>query len=129
VHLIPLVAPTTSAERLAIAGANARGYVYYVSFAGVTGAHGLLQADAVVERCRAVKAASCVPVLIGFGIRDAQSAISVSGAADGVVVGSALVEALAEAADPADAAARAVAFLAPIRAALDGAKAQEMASR
>jgi tryptophan synthase alpha chain len=120
-HLIPLVAPTTSAERLARAGREAGGYVYYVSFAGVTGAHDRLQADDAMRHCRAVKAASRVPVLIGFGIRDAASARSVAGAADGVVVGSALVSALADATDPVDAAARAGAFLAPIRAALDAA--------
>jgi tryptophan synthase alpha chain len=118
-HLIPLVAPTTSAERLAIAGAQARGYVYYVSFAGVTGAD-RLQADDAIAHCREVKAASRVPVLIGFGIRDAAGAASVAGAADGVVIGSALVAALAGATDPDDAAARAKAFLSPIRAALEG---------
>jgi tryptophan synthase alpha chain len=117
-HLIPLVAPTTSPERLAIAGRDARGYVYYVSFAGVTGAD-RLHADDAIRHCTAVRAASAVPVLIGFGIKDAASAASVAGAANGVVVGSALVEAIAGAADPADAAARAEAFLAPIRAALD----------
>jgi tryptophan synthase alpha chain len=119
-HLIPLVAPTTSPERLAIAGRDARGYVYYVSFAGVTGAD-RLQADDAIRHCTTVRAASGVPVLIGFGIKDAASARSVAAAADGVVVGSALVEVLAAAADPADAAARAAAFLAPIRAALDAA--------
>jgi tryptophan synthase alpha chain len=117
-HLIPLVAPTTSPERLAIAGRDARGYVYYVSFAGVTGAD-RLQANDAIAHCSLVRAASRVPVLIGFGIKDAASAASVAGAADGVVVGSALVEAIAGAADRADAAARAQAFLAPIRAALD----------
>jgi tryptophan synthase alpha chain len=117
-HLIPLVAPTTSADRLERAGREARGYVYYVSFAGVTGAD-RLQADDAVRHCRTVKAASRVPVLIGFGIKDAASAASVAGAADGVVVGSALVETLAGAADPQDAAARAAAFLLPIRQALD----------
>jgi tryptophan synthase alpha chain len=117
-HLIPLVAPTTSPERLSIAGRDARGYVYYVSFAGVTGAD-RLQADDAIRHCTAVRAASNVPVLIGFGIKDAASAASVAGAADGVVVGSALVEAIAGAADPTDAAARAGAFLAPIRASLD----------
>jgi tryptophan synthase alpha chain len=117
-HLIPLVAPTTSPERLAIAGRDARGYVYYVSFAGVTGAD-RLQADDAIRHCTAVRAASGVPVLIGFGIKDGASAASVAGAADGVVVGSALVEAIAGAADPAEASARAGAFLAPIRAALD----------
>jgi tryptophan synthase alpha chain len=119
IHLIPLVAPTTTPERLAIAGREARGYVYYVSFAGVTGAHDRLQADAAMRHCGEVKAASSVPVLIGFGIRDAASVRSVRAAADGVVVGSALVEALAGAAGPEDAAARAQAFLAPLRAALD----------
>jgi tryptophan synthase alpha chain len=119
-HLIPLVAPTTSPERLAIAGRDARGYVYYVSFAGVTGAD-RLHADDAIRHCTAVRAASQVPVLIGFGIKDAASAASVAGAADGVVVGSALVEAIAGAAGPEDAAARAGAFLAPIRAALDAA--------
>jgi tryptophan synthase alpha chain len=118
-HLIPLVAPTTSPERLARAGREARGYVYYVSFAGVTGAHDRLQADDAIRHCNAVRAASAVPVLIGFGIRDAASARSVAGAADGVVVGSALVEAIAGAVDADDAATRAAAFLAPIRAALD----------
>jgi tryptophan synthase alpha chain len=117
-HLIPLVAPTTSPARLAIAGRDARGYVYYVSFAGVTGADRLQAGDAI-RHCTAVRAASGVPVLIGFGIKDAASALSVADAADGVVIGSALVEALAPATDPADAAARAEAFLAPIRAALD----------
>jgi tryptophan synthase alpha chain len=121
IHLIPLVAPTTSPERLAIAGREARGYVYYVSFAGVTGAHDRLQADDAIRHCNVVRAASAVPVLIGFGIRDAASAMSVAGAADGVVIGSALVETLAQARDPDDAARRAEAFLAPIRAALDAA--------
>jgi tryptophan synthase alpha chain len=117
-HLIPLVAPTTSPERLARAGREARGYVYYVSFAGVTGAD-RLQADDAIRHCTTVRAASGVPVLIGFGIKDAASAASVAGAADGVVVGSALVEAIAGATSPQDAAARARAFLAPIRDALD----------
>jgi tryptophan synthase alpha chain len=117
-HLIPLVAPTTSPERLAIAGRDARGYVYYVSFAGVTGAD-RLHADDAIRHCTTVREASGVPVLIGFGIKDAASAMSVAGAADGVVVGSALVEAIAGATGPEDAANRAAAFLAPIRAALD----------
>jgi tryptophan synthase alpha chain len=117
-HLIPLVAPTTSAQRLAIAGREARGYVYYVSFAGVTGADRLQVGDAI-RHGATVRAASSVPTLIGFGIKDAASAMSVAGAADGVVVGSALVEAIAGASDREDAAARACAFLAPIRAALD----------
>jgi tryptophan synthase alpha chain len=62
-----------------------------------------------------------LPLLVGFGIKDAQTAAAMAAQADGVVVGSALVQALADAADPGDAAARAGAFLAPLRAALDGA--------
>jgi len=116
--LILLASPTTGEARLRQLCEGAQGYLYYVSFAGVTGAD-RLQADDAIRHCTAVRAASGVPVLIGFGIKDAASAASVAGAADGVVVGSALVEAIAGAADPADAAARAGAFLAPIRAALD----------
>jgi tryptophan synthase alpha chain len=112
---------TTSPERLARAGREARGYVYYVSFAGVTGAHERLHAGDAIAHCTAVRAASGVPVLIGFGIRDAASAASVAGAADGVVVGSALVEAIAGASDAGAAARAAAAFLAPIRTALDAA--------
>jgi tryptophan synthase alpha chain len=62
-----------------------------------------------------------VPVLAGFGIRTAADAAAVGAHADGIVVGSALVSVLAEADDPADAADRARAFLAPLRAALDAA--------
>ena len=120
-HLIPLVAPTTSPDRLARAGREARGYVYYVSFAGVTGASDRLHAGDAIAHCTTVRAASQVPVLIGFGIRDAATARSVADAADGVVVGSALVEAIAAAPDVDAAARAATAFLAPIRAALDAA--------
>jgi tryptophan synthase alpha chain len=60
-----------------------------------------------------------LPIVAGFGIKDAKSAAAMAVDADGVVVGSALVAALADASDPADAAARAGAFLAPLRSALD----------
>jgi tryptophan synthase alpha chain len=60
-----------------------------------------------------------VPVLIGFGIKDAASAAAVATIADGIVVGSALVERLATAESMQEAAARATAFLAPLRAAID----------
>jgi tryptophan synthase alpha chain len=60
-----------------------------------------------------------VPVVAGFGIKDAASAAAMAVEADGVVVGSALVAHLADAHDAADAASRAAAFLAPLRAALD----------
>jgi tryptophan synthase alpha chain len=116
--LISLAAPTTSAERLPHLAASAQGYLYYVSFAGVTGAQ-LSDLSEVAAKVGALKAHARVPVLVGFGIKDAASAAAVGSSADGVVVGSALVERLADAASPEDAAARAGAFLAPLRAALD----------
>jgi len=116
--LISLAAPTTAPERLARLARESQGYLYYVSFAGVTGASDKLDADAAMSKVAALRAQSQVPVLVGFGIKDAASAAKLAPAADGVVVGSALVEALAGAATSAEAAARAGAFLAPIRNAL-----------
>jgi len=118
IAMIVLAAPTTDATRLAQLTATASGYLYYVSFAGVTGAAGL-DADIVGARLRQVRAACPVPVVAGFGIRDAVGAAAVAAEADGVVVGSALVAAIADAADPEEAASRAAAFLAPLRSALD----------
>ncbi|MGY4516037.1 tryptophan synthase subunit alpha [Lysobacter sp. HA18] len=116
VALILLASPTSSDTRIAMLQNLARGYLYYVSFAGVTGAADLLDTGAAGERLRVIRDGTGVPVVAGFGIKDAASAAAMAVDADGVVVGSALVSALADAADPA-AAARA--FLAPLRAALD----------
>jgi len=113
--LIRLLAPTTPEARMERVLADARGYLYYVSFAGVTGADALDPAAAGL-RIAALRARSPVPVLAGFGIKDAASAARMAEQADGVVVGSALVATLAAAADPARAAGE---FLAPLRAALD----------
>lgn len=116
---ILLAAPTTSDARLARAIDAAEGYLYYVSFAGITGAAKLSSAD-IGARVDGIRARASVPVAVGFGIKDAASAKAVAGFADAVVIGSALVAALAGA-DAADAACpRARVFLAPIRAALDG---------
>ena len=98
---------------------TAQGYLYYVSFAGVTGASDRLDVGAAGERLKQLRQASRVPVVAGFGIKDATSASAMAADADGVVVGSALVEALAEAGEGAP--ARAAALQAPLRAALDGA--------
>ena len=117
--LISLAAPTTAENRLARLASESQGYLYYVSFAGVTGGAQLDVAD-VQRRAGELRARATVPVLVGFGIRDAASAAALAPAADGVVVGSALVDALAGASSAEDAAARAAAFLAPLRAALDG---------
>ena len=112
--LILLASPTTPGPRLRRLCEDAQGYLYFVSFAGVTGAD-RLDANAAAERLQVLRAASAVPVLAGFGIKDAASAAAMAAHADGVVVGSALVAALASADDPAAAAGR---FLAPLREAL-----------
>lgn len=93
--LIRLVAPTTGAERLAAALAGATGFVYLISRLGVTGARAHVPADleAQVER---VRAATTLPVAVGFGIATPAQAAAAARYADGVVVGSALMDALAE---------------------------------
>ena len=121
IQLIALAAPTTSPERLTRMAREAQGYLYYVSFAGVTGA-AHIDTAAVGERVIALRRESVVPVVVGFGVKDAATAAALAPAADGVVVGSALVEALAVATSHDDAAQRARGFLAPLRAALDAAK-------
>jgi tryptophan synthase alpha chain len=113
-----LAAPTTTDARLARICAAAQGFLYYVSFAGITGAD-RLSMDHVRERVMAIRQRASTPVAVGFGVRDAASAAAIGGFADAVVIGSALVDRLAGARDANDACARAQAFLAPIRAALD----------
>jgi len=120
IDLIALAAPTTSAPRLARLAHEAQGYLYYVSFAGVTGANSI-DTGSVLERVAALRAEAVAPVVVGFGVKDAATAKALAPCADGVVVGSALVEAIAEAVDGEDAARRAAAFLAPLRLALDAA--------
>lgn len=118
-HQIFLVAPTTTPERLSSVTARAQGFLYLVSFAGVTGAN-RLETGAIAQRIAAIRSAAAVPIAVGFGVRDAASAAAIGAAgADAVVVGSALVERLAGAADAAEVTARIDACLAPIRRALD----------
>lgn len=117
--LISLAAPTTSDARMDLLCEQAQGYLYYVSFAGVTGASDRLDTQAAGQRLQALRSRSRVPVVAGFGIRDAASAAAMAVQADGVVVGSALVGAIAEADSPIRAAELAGNFLRPLREALD----------
>ena len=117
--LIVLASPTTPDSRMDALCSTTRGYLYYVNFAGVTGATDRLDTQAASARLRQIRAQAEVPVVAGFGIKDAASAAAMAVDADGVVVGSALVAALADATDTATARARAEAFLAPLRRALD----------
>lgn len=113
--LILLASPTTSDARMQRLCEDAQGYLYYVSFAGVTGAD-RLDTGAATTRLHAIRNGIRVPVVAGFGIKDAASAAAMAHEADGVVVGSALVAVLA---DAPDASVRARAFLTPLREALD----------
>ena len=118
---IALAAPTSSDARVGQLLQEGQGYLYYVSFAGVTGAASL---DLAPLRDRLAPLRGKLPIAVGFGVRDATSAAAIASFADAVVIGSALVSTLADATDPADAAARATAFLAPIRSALDALEAR-----
>jgi tryptophan synthase alpha chain len=103
VALVPLVAPTTPDERLAAIGRNARGFVYAVSVTGTTGERDEL-ADALEAILTRTKARTDVPVALGFGIGTPEAAAAAADAgADGVIVGSRLVRAAGEAAEPASA--------------------------
>lgn len=112
-----LLAPTSTDARIAEVGRLASGYVYYVSLKGVTGA-GHLDTAAVAQMLPRIRARVSVPVGVGFGIRDAQSARAVAAVADAVVIGSALVQ-LLETRDRSNVAAAAADFIGGIRAALD----------
>jgi len=92
VDLVPLIAPTTGPERAAAIARQARGFLYYVSVTGVTGARAELPAD-LAARLGELRALSPVPVAVGFGISRPEQAAALRGLADGVVVGSALVAA------------------------------------
>ena len=114
-----LAAPTTAAARLGQLRERAEGFLYYVSFAGITGAD-RLSVDTVRKRVATIKAGLDLPVAVGFGVRDAESAAAIAAFADAVVIGSALVERLAASSSAHKACAEARGFLAPIRKALDG---------
>lgn len=90
-----LIAPTTTEARTKAICSMASGYIYYVSLKGVTGA-GNLDTDEVQRKVSAIKAETALPVCVGFGIKDAQSAAAISAHADGVVVGSVLVNGMGE---------------------------------
>ncbi|HWF35135.1 MAG TPA: tryptophan synthase subunit alpha [Solirubrobacteraceae bacterium] len=101
VALVPLVAPTTPEARLARIGARARGFLYTVSVAGTTGERAGLEQGLSGVLARA-KGFTSVPVAVGFGIATPEQAAAAADAgADGVIVGSRLVRAAGEAADPA----------------------------
>ncbi|MEO5677733.1 MAG: tryptophan synthase subunit alpha [Usitatibacter sp.] len=112
-----LLSPTSSEARIERVARVARGYIYYVSLKGVTGAANidLGEVEAMVRR---IRARTAVPVGVGFGIRDGATARRAGAIADAVVIGSRIVQELADA-PTGEAPARAQAVMAEFRAALD----------
>jgi len=98
IDTIFLVAPTTSVERMATIARFARGFIYYVSIKGVTGT-AELDVSEVADKLTQLRVCTDLPVGVGFGIRNGQSAAAVSEIADAVVVGSTLVNCIEQYAD------------------------------
>jgi len=126
--LIRLATPTTDDERLKIVARRTRGFVYYVSVAGVTGTKAA-DAAAVAPAVARVRLATGLPVAVGFGIRTPERAGAIARVADAAVVGSALVDEIAAAAaDGSDPVPRVVAAVRALADAVRHARVPEKAS-
>lgn len=114
-----LLSPTSTAARMQIICEQASGFVYYVSVKGITGSSAL-DTDAVAAKLGEIRQHTQLPIGVGFGIKDATSAAAVSGFADAVIVGSALIDRVeANQSDPAALTASVVELLASMRSAMD----------
>ncbi|HLH49147.1 MAG TPA: tryptophan synthase subunit alpha [Roseiarcus sp.] len=126
-NFIRMATPTTDEKRLPAVLANTSGFVYYVSVTGITGA-GAPDAGKVGAAVARLKAHSHLPVAVGFGVKNAASAAAIAARADGVAVGSALVEAVRTSLDGGKATARTVgavtALVQELAAGVRGAKQQ-----
>jgi len=115
-----LIAPTTSIERIQSICDHARGFIYYISLKGVTGA-ATLDVDSVASHIDAIRQATQLPVGVGFGVRDGADAGRLGQVADAVVVGSAIVSRVADNAEDMNAMRAEVGgFTRSLRAGLDG---------
>lgn len=119
IDMIFLLAPTSTDERMQLICDQASGFVYYVSLKGVTGSANL-DVESVVSKVSQIRTHTSIPVGVGFGIRDAESAAQVAAVADAVVVGSAIVNRVAENADdPEKISQQVCALLSSMREAMD----------
>lgn len=112
---IRLVTPTTDAARLERLLAGASGFLYYVSITGITGAASA-QAGSISDHVTRIRASTDLPLVIGFGIKSPQAAAEIAPLSDAVVVGSSLVQCVAN--DPHDPVQAATGFVSSLRAAL-----------
>jgi tryptophan synthase alpha chain len=117
VDAILLAAPTTTGARLAEIARRTRGFLYYVSLTGVTGARSELP-PGLVENLERIRRVSDVPVCVGFGVSTPEQAAFIARHADGVVVGSALVDRMAAAGSREGAVTAAAEFVAALKAPL-----------
>ena len=113
-----LVAPTTTDERQELICQQAAGFVYYVALKGVTGSADL-DSESVAKDIANLKSKTQLPVAVGFGVKDADSAVAVAAEADAVVIGSALVAVLGQCEDLTAAKQAVTEFIKPIRTALN----------
>ena len=112
-----LLAPTSTDKRIHEVARSGGGYLYYVSLRGVTGASNIDFSE-ISKKLPAIRAATRMPIGVGFGIRDPESARRVAASADAVVIGSRIIQEIVAGA-AGEAVARVKAFLKPIREALD----------
>jgi tryptophan synthase alpha chain len=112
------VAPTTTRARVEEIAAVASGFIYYVSLKGITGA-GQRDLPELSEPLAQIREFSDLPLAVGFGIKNAEMAVTVGEHADAVVIGSALVEVVSKATSVQEACLLAAAFVAPVRESLD----------
>jgi tryptophan synthase alpha chain len=119
--LVYLLPPSATAERLALVSGRTGGFLYLVSLTGVTGARSSLPPD-LAEFIRRARLVATTPLAVGFGISSAQQAAAVGELADGVIVGSALIQAVERAEEPLKAAAE---FVKGLARGLVGAKGQK----
>jgi len=115
IDAVLLAAPTTTAARREMLARRTRGFLYYVSLTGVTGARAAL-AQGIRESVGAVRKVSPIPVCVGFGVSTPEHAREIAEYADGVVVGSALVDRIASAASREEAVDGAARFVAELKA-------------
>jgi len=110
---IRLIAPTTPEERIAAIAAAARGFIYYVSREGVTGARDSI-AESLEQKLTIIRQHTRLPIAVGFGISNPEQAATVARVADAVVVGSAIVDLIGKIGDREDLADRVGKFVSPI---------------
>ena len=115
IDMISLIAPTTEAKRIAGITESAAGFLYYIALRGVTGAHHL-NVEELSSSLESIRRHSSLPLAVGFGVRTAAQATAVAAVADGVVIGSRLVEIM----EDDESGTAAAAFIAEVATALGG---------